>query len=108
MVLGRQVSNEDGQSFMQAVELTEDHKPDNPIECRRINEAGGRVDRLVSGMGWQNVLQPPCAKSSLALGWQNVLQPPCAKSSLAYHTCQVAFISMALLGEFESKSLLCN
>ena len=51
MVLGRQVCNEDGQSFMQAVELTEDHKPDNPIECRRINEAGGRVDRLVSGMG---------------------------------------------------------
>lgn len=51
MVLGRQVCNEEGQSFMQAVELTEDHKPDNPIECRRINEAGGRVDRLVSGMG---------------------------------------------------------
>lgn len=49
MVLGRHVSNEDGQSFVQAVELTEDHKPDNPIECRRINEAGGRVDRLVSG-----------------------------------------------------------
>lgn len=50
MVLGRQVSNEDGQSFMEALELTEDHKPDNPIECRRIKEAGGRVDRLVSGV----------------------------------------------------------
>ena len=49
MVLGRQESNEEGQSFVQAVELTEDHKPDNPVECRRINEAGGRVDRLVSG-----------------------------------------------------------
>ena len=49
MVLGRQASNEDGQSFLEAVELTEDHKPDNPGECRRINEAGGRVDRLVSG-----------------------------------------------------------
>ena len=49
MVLGRQASNEDGQIFMEAVELTEDHKPDNPGECRRINEAGGRVDRLVSG-----------------------------------------------------------
>ena len=49
MVLGRQASNEDGQVFMEAVELTEDHKPDNPGECRRINEAGGRVDRLVSG-----------------------------------------------------------
>lgn len=48
MVLGRQASNEDGQSFLEAVELTEDHKPDNPGECRRINEAGGRVDRLVS------------------------------------------------------------
>ncbi|KAL3161715.1 hypothetical protein ABBQ38_008813 [Trebouxia sp. C0009 RCD-2024] len=48
MVLGRQVQNEDGQGFMEAVELTEDHKPDNPIECRRIREAGGRVDRLVS------------------------------------------------------------
>lgn len=48
MVLGRQASNEDGQIFMEAVELTEDHKPDNPGECRRINEAGGRVDRLVS------------------------------------------------------------
>ncbi len=51
MVLGRQRSNEDGQSFLEAVELTEDHKPDNPGECRRINEAGGRVDRLVSGTG---------------------------------------------------------
>ncbi len=49
MVLGRQVSNEDGQSYLEAVELTEDHKPDNPGECRRIDEAGGRVDRLVSG-----------------------------------------------------------
>ena len=49
MVLGRQRSNEDGQSFLEAVELTEDHKPDNPGECRRISEAGGRVDRLVSG-----------------------------------------------------------
>ena len=49
MVLGRQSTNEDGQSFLEAVELTEDHKPDNPGECRRINEAGGRVDRLVSG-----------------------------------------------------------
>ncbi len=49
MVLGRQRTNEDGQSFLEAVELTEDHKPDNPGECRRINEAGGRVDRLVSG-----------------------------------------------------------
>ena len=58
MVLGRQVSNEEGQSFMQAVELTEDHKPDNPIECRRINEAGGRVDRLVSGTGLHGV--PNC------------------------------------------------
>ncbi len=55
MVLGRQRSNEDGQSFLEAVELTEDHKPDNPGECRRINEAGGRVDRLVSG----NRLSPP-------------------------------------------------
>lgn len=49
MVLGRQVLNEEGQNFMEAVDLTEDHKPDNPGECRRINEAGGRVDRLVSG-----------------------------------------------------------
>ncbi len=49
MVLGRQRFNEDGQSFLEAVELTEDHKPDNPGECRRIDEAGGRVDRLVSG-----------------------------------------------------------
>ncbi|DBA79564.1 TPA: hypothetical protein ACH3X1_008259 [Trebouxia sp. C0004] len=49
MVLGRRCCNEDGHSFLEAVELTEDHKPDNPGECRRINEAGGRVDRLVSG-----------------------------------------------------------
>ena len=49
MVLGRQVSTGGGDSYLQAVELTEDHKPDNPIECRRIHEAGGRVDRLVSG-----------------------------------------------------------
>lgn len=58
MVLGRQVHNEDGQGFMEAVELTEDHKPDNPVECRRIREAGGRVDRLVSGACMQNVLHP--------------------------------------------------
>lgn len=49
MVLGCQVQNEDGQSYLQAIELTQDHKPDNPEECRRIVEAGGRVDRLVSG-----------------------------------------------------------
>ena len=54
MVLGRQVTNEDGQGFMEAVELTEDHKPDNAIECRRIMEAGGRVDRLVSGVCLRN------------------------------------------------------
>lgn len=76
MVLGRQVLNEDGQSFMQAVELTEDHKPDNPVECRRINEAGGRVDRLVSGMGWQNEVQL----------W------------LPIHICPVACVSSAVLG----------
>lgn len=75
MVLGRQVSNEDGQSFMQAVELTEDHKPDNPIECRRINEAGGRVDRLVSGMGWQIELLHIC--------------PGACMSSAVLATCEV-------------------
>ncbi len=57
MVLGRQRSNEDGQSFLEAVELTEDHKPDNPGECRRINEAGGRVDRLVSGTAGHTIQQ---------------------------------------------------
>ena len=49
MVLGRQVSNEEGDSWLQAVELTADHKPENPVEAKRIYEAGGRVDRLVSG-----------------------------------------------------------
>ena len=81
MVLGRQVSDEDGQSVMQAVELTEDHKPDNPIECRRINEAGGRVDRLVSGMGWQNESNPLCCLVEwLAFHWrclESLSQRPC-------------------------------
>ena len=49
MVLGRQATNEDGETFMQALELTEDHKPDNPGECKRIHAAGGRVQRLISG-----------------------------------------------------------
>lgn len=49
MVLGRLKTDDDDQTYLEAIELTQDHKPDNPEECRRINEAGGRVDRLVSG-----------------------------------------------------------
>lgn len=49
MVLGRQATNEDSETYMEAIELSQDHKPDNPEECKRIVEAGGRVDRLVSG-----------------------------------------------------------
>ena len=49
MVLGRKATNEDNEAYMEVVELSQDHKPDNPEECKRIVEAGGRVDRLVSG-----------------------------------------------------------
>ena len=49
MVLGRLKMDDDDQTYLEAIELTQDHKPDNPEEFRRINEAGGRVDRLVSG-----------------------------------------------------------
>ena len=56
MVLGRQATNEDGQTYLEAIELSQDHKPDNPGECQRIREAGGRVDRLVSGNLHQVVL----------------------------------------------------
>lgn len=75
MVLGRQRCNEDGQSFLEAVELTEDHKPDNPGECRRINAAGGRVDRLVSGTAvTSRALQQSCSMWFAAVIVDNLLQ----------------------------------
>eukprot|EP00899_Mesostigma_viride_P004583 jgi/Mesvir1/14125/Mv12415-RA.1 len=45
------LAKEDGRGGVVAVDLTVDHKPNDPKESHRINNSGGRVDRITTASG---------------------------------------------------------